>query len=103
MRKLPEFIRLRKLNWNRLRHGLDELSDFFDFMLPTHAKEWKDGTFQWDNSTSRTDCSWFGFMLLVKEDAPFSSVDLARHLDPKQIAIECCSVGILLSSPRLSS
>ena len=28
MRKLPEFIRLRKLNWNRLRHGLDELSDF---------------------------------------------------------------------------
>ena len=99
MRKLPEFIRLRKLNWNRLRHGLDELSDFFDFMLPTHAKEWKDGTFQWDNSGSRTDCSWFGFMLLVKEDAPFSSIDLARHLDSKQIGNRMLFGGNLVKQP----
>ncbi|MDB2513460.1 lipopolysaccharide biosynthesis protein RfbH [Alphaproteobacteria bacterium] len=99
LKKLPEFVRLRKENWSRLRFGLDELSNFFDFMLPTHAKKWKDGNFSWDNSGSRTDCSWFGFMLLVKEEAPFSSVDLARHLDSKQIGNRMLFGGNLVKQP----
>ena len=41
MRKLPEFIRLRKLNWNRLRHGLDELSDFLTLCCQPMQKNGK--------------------------------------------------------------
>jgi len=91
LKKLPAFVEARKQNWEALRRGLADLEEFFDFSLPTHAISWnKTGgasekeagnSFTWDASGSRTDCSWFGFMMRVKLDAPFTHTDLARHLD----------------------
>ena len=68
-------------------------------MLPTHAKSWTDGEFQWDDSGCKVDPSWFGFMILVKEDAPFSSRDLAKHLDSRRIGNRMLFGGNLIKQP----
>ena len=48
LRRLPQFIEDRKLNWHALRRGLSELDDFLEFALPTHSTSWNvaDG-FSW--------------------------------------------------------
>lgn len=99
LRKLPQFVQKRRENWNRLRHGLDELSEYFKFMLPTHATEWKNGHFEWDDTGATTDCSWFGFMLRVKEEAPFTSQEFARHLDYNGIGNRMLFGGNLTNQP----
>ena len=85
MRKLPSFIEARKANWQFLRAALDDLGDYFDFQLPTHAAGWSEDGFVWDKSGNASDPSWFGFLLLVKPDAPFTRTELARHLDERRI------------------
>ena len=78
LKKLPHFVGPRRRTGNISRAGLDSLGEFFD-SLPTHATGWKAGEFAWDNCGSRSDPSWFGFMLLVKPGAPFTRTDwLAR-------------------------
>ena len=70
LRRLPEFIEARKKNWEILRRGLEGQENILEFALPTHATAWnaKQG-FSWDKSGCRTDCSWFGFKIAVKQDA----------------------------------
>lgn len=98
--KLPSFVVARHENWEYLRRGLDHLSEFFDFSLPTHATGWdKDGGFSWDSTGCRVYCSWFGFMLRVKPDAPFGRSDLARHLDDKKIGNRMLFGGNLTRQP----
>ena len=98
--RLPEFIEIRKRNWQLLRSGLAELSPFFEFSLPTHATDWSlDQGFHWDNSEHRSDCSWFGFLLLVKPSAPFTRSDLARHLEKHRIGTRMLFGGNLLRQP----
>jgi len=105
--KLPAFIQAREQNWEYLRAGLDDLSDFFNFSLPTHATAWKKpstldlraSTFEWDNTHCRTHCSWFGFMLRVKPSASFTHTELARHLDEKKIGNRMFFGGNLLRQP----
>ena len=100
LRKLPAFIEARSKNWEYLRAGLEELSDVFDFSLPTHATGWtREDGFSWDVSASTTNCSWFGFMLRVKPTAPFTHTDLARHLDGKKISNRMFFGGNLLRQP----
>jgi CDP-6-deoxy-D-xylo-4-hexulose-3-dehydrase len=99
MGKLPSFIEARKKNWNYLRENLDQFSEFFDFSLPTHAKSWSSAGFTWDNTGCRTECSWFGFMLRVKESAPFKSSDVASYLDSKKVGNRMLFGGNLLRQP----
>ena len=115
--KLPAFVEARKRNWEILRRGLDDLGHVFEFTLPTHALRWipprergpQDGCrgaddavcskFEWDDTSARTDCSWFGFMLRVRPDAPFSHTDLARHLETHKIGTRMLFGGNLLRQP----
>jgi CDP-6-deoxy-D-xylo-4-hexulose-3-dehydrase len=100
LKKLPGFIEARKQNWEYLRAGLADLAEFFDFSLPTHATTWnKSSGFTWDATGSRTDCSWFGFMMRVKAGSPFSHTDLARHLEEKKIGNRMFFGGNLLRQP----
>jgi len=102
LKKLSTFVKARKKNWAVLRTGLADLEEFFEFSLPTHTTAWnKEGGFVWDNSACKTDCSWFGFMLRVKADAPFSHTDLARHLEGKKIGTRMFFGGNLLRQPAL--
>jgi len=97
--RIHSFSDARRANWARLRTGLNDCAEFFDFMLPTHAKSWKDGVFEWDGTGCQVDPSWFGFMILVKEDAPFTSRDLAKHLDSHRIGNRMLFGGNLVKQP----
>jgi CDP-6-deoxy-D-xylo-4-hexulose-3-dehydrase len=118
LKKLPAFIQARKNNWEILRRGLDELDEFFDFMLPTHANAWSKSksvakpsgsssaleplnpsTFEWDFTGCSTSPSWFGFMLRVKTEAKFSARDLAAYLEENQIGSRMLFGGNLVRQP----
>jgi len=117
LKKLPAFISARMDNWNYLRAALADLEEFIQFQLPTHATGWtgkskienrKSGMapcspwaswFNWDASGHQTECSWFGFMMLVKPSAPFSRRELAQHLDAAKIGNRMLFGGNLVRQP----
>jgi CDP-6-deoxy-D-xylo-4-hexulose-3-dehydrase len=102
LKKLPDFIEARKRNWQVLRAGLADLEDQIEFSLPTHATQWNtDGTFQWDSTGCRTECSWFGFKMSVKPGASFTRTELAQHLDQNKIGNRMLFGGNLLRQPAL--
>ena len=100
LKRLPEFIESRKRNWETLRLGLAPLEYALEFALPTHAVAWspQEG-FSWDDTGCRTDCSWFGFKISVKEGAAFTRTDLAKELDHKLIGNRMLFGGNLLRQP----
>jgi len=99
LQRLPQFVQARIDNWDYLRRGLHDCSEFFNFMLPTHATGWSPEGFTWDNSGHQTVCSWFGFMLRVKATAPFTKFQLARRLDEKKIGNRMLFGGNLVRQP----
>ena len=99
LKKLPAFVETRKKNWQRLRTGLDPLKEFFEFMLPTHAKDWSRAGFSRDTTGHRAECSWFGFLMLVRPDAPFTRTEFARALDAKKIGNRMLFGGNLVRQP----
>jgi CDP-6-deoxy-D-xylo-4-hexulose-3-dehydrase len=99
LKKLPAFVEARRSNWAALRAGLADLGEFFDFQLPTHATAWTPDGFEWDATGAKTDPSWFGFMLAIKPEAPFTRTDLARHLDVARIGNRPLFGGNLVRQP----
>ncbi|MCE2960090.1 MAG: lipopolysaccharide biosynthesis protein RfbH [Luteolibacter sp.] len=126
LKKLPDFIEARKQNWERLRRGLHGLEDYIEFALPTHARAWLPPTtdspttdspttdspttdspttdspassFTWDSSGCRSDCSWFGFKITIKETAPFTRTELAQELDRHKIGNRMLFGGNLVRQP----
>ena len=100
LRRILEFTKTRKQNWDILRNGLAELENVLEFALPTHATSWdKDQGFCWDDSGCRTNCSWFGFKIAVKPDAGFSRTELAQELDRNNIGNRMLFGGNLLRQP----
>jgi CDP-6-deoxy-D-xylo-4-hexulose-3-dehydrase len=99
LRKLPDFIAARKSNWQRLRERLDDLSSLLEFARPTHSTGWSREGFSWDATGCRTDCSWFGFMILIRPEAPFTRTELAQHLDAAKIGNRMLFGGNLVRQP----
>lgn len=83
LEKLPSFIESRKKNWKLLREGLDGLSDHF--ILP--------------EATEKSDPSWFGFLLTIKDDAGFSRDEVVKHLESKGIQTRMLFAGNLIKHP----
>lgn len=83
LKKLPEFIKTRKRNWQLLYDGLKEFED--SFILP--------------QATEGSDPSWFGFVLTVRPDAPFPRTELLRYLESRKIATRLLFAGNLISQP----
>ncbi|MDC0395154.1 lipopolysaccharide biosynthesis protein RfbH [Alphaproteobacteria bacterium] len=101
LQRLSSFIEKRKENWTYLRKGLSDLEKYMDFMLPTHAKAWNGNDFDWDESGCITDASWFGFMINVKDDAPFNRTQLAQYLTENKIGNRMLFGGNLLRQPAM--
>ena len=99
LKRLKKFIEIRKKNWHILRTELDEFREFFDFALPTHAKKWTPNGFEWDQTGCKSECSWFGFMIRVQNNSPFSASDLAGYLDKKKIGNRMLFGGNLIRQP----
>jgi CDP-6-deoxy-D-xylo-4-hexulose-3-dehydrase len=83
LKKLPGFIERRKKNFQALSRGLKR---YGSYLLLPHAQP-------------DTDPSWFGFPLLVREDAPFSRDDIIGYLEKHQIATRMLFGGNLLRQP----
>jgi CDP-6-deoxy-D-xylo-4-hexulose-3-dehydrase len=83
LKKLPEFIKARKRNWRALYDGLKPFEKFLT--LP--------------QATADSDPSWFGFLITVKEEAPFSRNELVRYLEDRKIATRLLFAGNLTRQP----
>lgn len=81
--KLPAFVEARKENWQYLRDGLESVSN--KIVLPE-----LDG---------KVKPSWFGFLMLVKEDAGFTRNDLAQYLEDRNIQTRYLFAGNYLKQP----
>jgi CDP-6-deoxy-D-xylo-4-hexulose-3-dehydrase len=83
LEKLPDFVEKRRNNWNYLKEQLSDLSDFF--YLP--------------EAVENSNPSWFGFLLTLKPEAPFSRIDLVKHLESHNIQTRLLFAGNLLMHP----
>ena len=81
--KLPSFIDARHRNWQHLRDGLAGLEEHF--VLPA--------------ATPQSDPSWFGFVLTVRPDAPFTRPALIQFLEERGIATRLLFGGNLTRQP----
>lgn len=83
LEKLPLFIKKRQENFNKLYRGLKDAADYF--FLP--------------KATEKSKPSWFGFILTIKEDAPFCRNDIVRYLEENNIQVRLLFAGNLLRHP----
>ncbi len=81
--KLPHFIERRKENFRHLFNALQPLENYL--LLP--------------QATPGSDPSWFGFLIGVRESAPFTRQDLVRALEAKRIGTRLLFGGNLLRQP----
>ncbi|RKE21294.1 lipopolysaccharide biosynthesis protein RfbH [Streptomyces sp. TLI_171] len=80
--KLDGFIEARRRNWRRLREGLDGVPGL---LLP--------------EPTQKSDPSWFGFVITVKPDAPFTRAALVDFLEDRKIGTRRLFAGNLTRQP----
>ncbi len=85
--KLPQFIERRKENFEYLRAALKPLEEYL--LLP--------------EATPGSDPSWFGFLVGVRESAPFTREELIRELDAKRIGTRLLFGGNLMRQPAYES
>jgi len=83
LEKLPSFIQTRRENWAYLRAALAEHEEYL--ILP--------------EPTPNSDPSWFGFKLIVRDEAPFSRHELVEHLVDHRVATREMFAGNLLRQP----
>lgn len=83
LKKLPDFIKARKRNFKRLYEGLKKYEKYF--VLPEIEKE--------------ADPSWFGFPILVKENAPFTRAEIVEFLEENKISTRMLFSGNLIRQP----
>jgi len=81
--KLEAFGAARRANFVYLRDALEPVADVLD--LPV--------------ATERADPSWFGFLLQVRDGAPFERQDLARWLESERVQTRALFAGNLLRHP----
>ena len=83
LEKLPEFTRIRRENWDYLKEELTELEEYFELPEPV------------ENSCP----SWFGFLLTLKPNMPFTRVDLVKYIESKNIQTRLLFSGNILKHP----
>lgn len=83
LEKLPGFIVARKKNWQYLHDSLQDCKDYF--ILP-EAEE-------------NSDPSWFGFLLTVKDDSPFSRNEIVAFLESRNIQTRMLFAGNITRHP----
>lgn len=85
LERLDRFGGARRANWEFFRSALDELQDVFVLPQPTAG----------------SDPSWFGFLLTVRETAPFTRDEIVRHLEGRKIQTRMLFAGNLVRQPAL--
>lgn len=83
LEKLPDFIEARKRNYAALYSNLKKYERYL--LLP--------------KASNNSDPSWFGFPILVKDDAPFTRDDIVKHLEDDRVATRMLFGGNLTKQP----
>ena len=83
MDKLESFTARRKANFRRITESLHDLEEFFIF----------------PQATAHSDPSWFSYILTLRENLPFTRVDLAQYLDANLIETRGLFAGNMLRQP----
>ena len=83
LKKLPEFIRIRRRNWAFLREALDSASD--RLILPEAA----------ENAVP----SWFGFLLAVRPGSGLERNRITQYLEKRNIQTRLLFSGNLIRHP----
>ncbi|MFH0749526.1 MAG: lipopolysaccharide biosynthesis protein RfbH [Candidatus Gottesmanbacteria bacterium] len=83
LKKLPGFIKKRRENFQRLYTFFTTYKNYF--ILPIWEKE--------------ANPSWFGYMVVVKENAPFTKLEIVQYLETHKIATRALFAGNLLKHP----
>jgi CDP-4-dehydro-6-deoxyglucose reductase, E1 len=85
--KLDSFCAARRENWRFYRESLSGLEDVLVMPEPT----------------AEADPSWFGFLMLVREGAPFTRDEIVRHLESRKIQTRMLFGGNLVRQPALTT
>lgn len=85
MDRLDGFIEARRTNFNRLKAALKPLEDML--ILP--------------EATPKSNPSWFGFPITMRDGAPVKRDDLLKHLNEKKIGTRLLFAGNLLRQPYM--
>jgi CDP-6-deoxy-D-xylo-4-hexulose-3-dehydrase len=83
LERVSGFIEARRANFRYVRERLSSLEEFM--VLP--------------EATPGSDPSWFGFLLTVRDTAPFDRVDLVRYLDQHRIGTRLLFAGNITRQP----
>ena len=83
LEKLPGFIKKRKKNFKKLYSFFKKYERYI--ILPTWEPE--------------ADPCWFGFMIVIKPDAPFTRLDIVTYLESHGIGTRNLFAGNLLKHP----
>ncbi|NLI78226.1 MAG: lipopolysaccharide biosynthesis protein RfbH [Candidatus Riflebacteria bacterium] len=83
LQKVPDFIAARQANHAALSAGLADLAPYL--ILPV--------------APAKADPSWFGFVVTVRPDAPFSRADLVGAIEAGKIETRNLFCGNLLRHP----
>jgi CDP-6-deoxy-D-xylo-4-hexulose-3-dehydrase len=83
LEKLPRFIKARQRNFEFLFNVFKKYKEYL--VLPEREKN--------------SEPSWFGFPILVKEDAPFTRNEIVKYLENNKIATRMLFGGNLTRQP----
>jgi len=83
LKKLPQFLETRQRNWQQLYDGLKAFKEYL--ILP--------------EATPNSEPSWFGFLLSVRPDAPFTRNELVRYLEENHVATRLLFSGNITRQP----
>jgi CDP-6-deoxy-D-xylo-4-hexulose-3-dehydrase len=87
LKKLDRFVSIRRANHDRLMASLAEYEEYL--ILP--------------EATPKSQPSWFGFLVTVREGAPFCRADLTRYLEGHKIQTRPLFAGNLLRQPAFQT
>ncbi|MDE2027051.1 MAG: lipopolysaccharide biosynthesis protein RfbH [Candidatus Omnitrophica bacterium] len=83
MKKLKSFIQARRNNWQYLWSHLKDLEEYFILPRPEEF----------------SDPSWFGFILAVRPQAPFTRPEIVSYLEERKIATRMLFAGNITKQP----
>lgn len=83
LKKLPHFIKERQKNWAYLKKGLADLTEFF--LLP--------------EAVDKSNPSWFGFLITLKEDVSFCRDDVVQYIESRGIQTRMLFAGNIMRQP----
>ena len=83
LKKLPDFEKARRDNFKRLKEIFEPYKEFFYLPEPT----------------PKADPCWFGFLMTVKEDAPFTKQQIVNWIEENRIQTRSYFAGNILYHP----